>query len=92
MHLSFIDAGAAECAADAGQHSYTTRCSAAAIYLISKYTQTPCPLLAHAIAQQLQMLARLPATAANAALRALALGLLPHWQSAACRHQRAPVH
>lgn len=83
MHQALIEAPAAEAGAEISHNTFISRCSAAAMYLMSQYTQAPCPLLAHAIADQLRMLSQLPATAANNALRSLAHGLLPRWQAIA---------
>lgn len=83
MQQPVIKTMAAEAGAEISHNTFVSRCSAAAMYLMSQYTQAPCPLLAHAIADQLQMLSRLPATATNTALRSLANGLLPRWQAIA---------
>lgn len=83
MHPSTIETPAADAGAEISNNTFVSRCSAAAMYLMSQYTQAPCPLLAHAIADQLRMLSHLPATATNSALRSLAHGLLPRWQAIA---------
>ena len=92
MQQHVIDTPANEKGAEISHNTFVSRCSAAAMYLMSQYTQTPCPLLAHAIADQLQMLARLPATATNTALRSLASGLLPRWQAIAAGGRIAIRH
>ena len=61
----------------------STRCMASAIYLMSHYARRPCPLLAHAIADQLRMLARQGAEDVSQLVQSLAGALLPHWQAMA---------
>jgi hypothetical protein len=58
----------------------STLCAAAALYLMSRYSQQPCPLVAHAIAAQLGILSRQCTDSPARALQSLALVLLPHWQ------------
>lgn len=76
MQQPVIETMAAEAGAEISHNTFVSRCSAAAMYLMSQYTQAPCPLLAHAIADQLQMLSR-------CLRRSLANGLLPRWQAIA---------
>lgn len=59
------------------------RCSAATIYLMSKYAQSPSRDLACAIAEQLRWISLQPQDSIDAALRRLAQGLLPRWQTIA---------
>jgi len=60
-----------------------TRCTAAALYLMSHYAQRPCPLVAHAIADQLGMLSRQYAGGTSRLIQSLAAALLPRWQAIA---------
>jgi hypothetical protein len=71
--------------ADAG-HS-----AAATLDLMSHYARRPCPLLAHAIAEQLASLSKACSDNSSLALQKLADTLLPQWQhiaggSAVVRH------
>lgn len=59
------------------------RCTAAALYLMSHYAQRPCPLVAHAVADQLNMLTRHCAEGASQMMQSLASALLPRWQAIA---------
>ncbi len=67
----------------ASDPSESTLCSAAALYLMSHYAQLPCPLVAHAIADQLGILSRHCADGTTRVLQSLALALLPRWQQIA---------
>lgn len=67
----------------ASDTSESTLCSAAALFLMSHYAQQPCPLVAHAIADQLGILSRHCAEGTTRALQSLALALLPRWQQIA---------
>ncbi len=69
--------------ADTADHSRSAICTAAALYLMSHYAQRPCPLVAHAVADQLALLTRDCGQGASRALHALALTLLPRWQNIA---------
>lgn len=60
-----------------------TRCTAAALYLMSHYAQQPCPLVAHAIAGQLGILSRQYAEGTSRLVQRLAAALLPRWQAIA---------
>ena len=68
---------------DAPAASDATRCTAAALYLMSHYAQRPCPLVAHAIADQLGLLSRQCAEGASHMMQSLASALLPRWQAIA---------
>lgn len=64
---------------------------AATLYLLSQYAHRPCPLIAHAIAEQLAHLSRACNEEPSLVLKKLADTLLPQWQqiaggSAAVRH------
>lgn len=64
---------------------------AAALYLLSQYAQRPCPLIAHAIAEQLTHLSQSCTDDPSPVLKKLADTLLPQWQriaggNAAVRH------
>ena len=61
----------------------TTRCAAAALYLMSHYAQQPCPLVAHAIADQLDILSRQCVDGTSRLMQTLAATLLPRWQAIA---------
>jgi len=61
----------------------STRCAAAALYLMSHYTQRPCPLVAHAIADQLGILSRPCVDGTSRLMQTLAATLLPRWQTIA---------
>jgi hypothetical protein len=61
----------------------TTRCAAAALYLMSHYAQRPCPLVAHAIADQLGILSRQCVDGTSRLMQTLATTLLPRWQAIA---------
>jgi len=60
-----------------------TRCTAAALYLMSHYAQQPCPLVAHAIADQLGMLSDQCIEGTSRLMQTLAAKLLPRWQAIA---------
>ncbi len=64
---------------------------AATLYLLSHYAHRPCPLIAHAIAEQLAHLSQACTDDPSPALKKLADQLLPQWQliaggSSAVRH------
>ena len=61
----------------------SARCTAAALYLMSHYAQQPCPLVAHAIADQLGILSRQYVQGTSRLLQNLAASLLPRWQAIA---------
>ncbi len=61
----------------------STRCTAAALYLMSHYAQRPCPLVAHAIADQLGILSQQCAEGTSRLIQTLAASLLPRWQAIA---------
>jgi hypothetical protein len=50
---------------------------------MSHYAQRPCPLVAHAVADQLAILSRDGGNCASHTLHALAAALLPRWQTIA---------
>ena len=58
--------------------------AAATLYLMSHYARRPCPLLAHAIAQQLARLSQSCSDGSSLALQKLADALMPQWQHIAC--------
>jgi hypothetical protein len=58
--------------------------AATALHLMSHYARRPCPLLAHAIAQQLARLSQACSDSSSLALQKLADTLLPQWQHIAC--------
>jgi len=64
----------------AGPAAMQVTCAAATLWLMSHYTRLPCPLIAHAIADQLGHLARSCSEGSSPALRKLAEALLPQWQ------------
>lgn len=68
---------------DAPAANDATRCTAAALYLMSHYVQRPCPLVAHAVADQLGMLSRHDTEDTPHMMQSLASALLPHWQAIA---------
>ncbi len=57
--------------------------AAATLYLMSHYARRPCPLIAHAIAEQLIHLSRACAERSSPVLQQLADTLLPQWQQIA---------
>ena len=59
----------------------STRCTAAALYLMSHYAQQPCPLVAHAIADQLGILSQQCFVGTSRLMQTLAASLLPRWQA-----------
>jgi hypothetical protein len=61
----------------------SARCTAAALYLMSHYAQRPCPLVAHAIADQLGILSRQYVEGTSRLMQSLAATLLPRWQAIA---------
>lgn len=70
-------------AASPGNPAVADVCTAATLYLMSHYARRPCPLLAHAIADQL---ARLGAPGNNGiadVVSSLARALLPQWRQTA---------
>ena len=69
-----------------------TRCAAATLWLMSHYTRRPCPLVAHAVADQLDRLAQYCTDGASQVMRKLAEALLPQWQRIACGSARAVRH
>ncbi len=54
-------------------------CTAATLYLMTHYAQRPCPLVAHAIADQLARLSRNCASGSSL-VQTLAAALRPRWQ------------
>jgi len=72
--------------------SDTTRCTAATLYLMSHYAQQPCPLVAHAIADQLKYLSGSCASGTSLLLQSLAMTLLPRWQHIAGGNTGAARH
>lgn len=54
--------------------------AAATLQLMSHYVRRPCPLLAHAIAEQLTRLSQACSDGSSLALQKLADALLPQWQ------------
>jgi|GEM_PF-2164126 len=62
----------------------TTVCTAAALYLMSQHARQPCPLIAHAIADQLRRLAATSPAELSPVIRRLAASLLPMWCDIAC--------
>lgn len=60
--------------------SDSARCTAATLYLMSHYAQRPCPLVAHAIADQLRQLSRNCLSGSSGLMQSLAAALLPRWQ------------
>lgn len=52
----------------------------ATLHLMSHYARRPCPLLAHAIAQQLARLSQSCSDSSSLVLQKLADALLPQWQ------------
>jgi hypothetical protein len=68
------------------------RCAAATLYLMSHYAQRPCPLLAHAIADQLKHLSGNCASGTFQLLQSLAMALLPRWQHIAGGNTGAMRH
>lgn len=67
-------------------------CTAATLYLMSQYAHRPCPLIAHAIADQLARLAQACTGNAWPAMQQLALALLPQWQRIACGNSGGVRH
>ena len=61
----------------------SARCTAATLYLMSHYAQRPCPLVAHAIADQLGILSRQCVEGTSLLMQTLAASLLPRWQAIA---------
>ncbi|MGA0025286.1 MAG: hypothetical protein ACO3F9_11670 [Burkholderiales bacterium] len=59
-------------------------CTAAALYLMTQYARRPCPLVAHAIADQLARLGSPHDDQIAAVVRDLARSLLPQWRKTAC--------
>ena len=59
------------------------RCTAATLYLMSHYAQQPCPLVAHAIADQLGILSQQCLEGTSRLMQTLAAKLLPRWQAIA---------
>lgn len=72
--------------------SDTARRTAATLYLMSHYVQQPCPLVAHAIAEQLEHLTQNCASGTLHLLQALAATLLPHWRHVAGGNTGAARH
>ncbi|MBX9905621.1 MAG: hypothetical protein K2Y31_14815 [Burkholderiales bacterium] len=58
--------------------------AAATLQLMSHYARRPCPLLAHAIAEQLARLSQSCSDGSSLALQKLANTLMPQWQHIAC--------
>ncbi len=54
--------------------------AAAALHLMLHYARRPCPLLAHAIAEQLARLSQACSDGSSLALPKLADALLPQWR------------
>lgn len=59
-------------------------CTAATLYLMSQYARRPCPLVAHAIADQLARLSAPQDHGIADVVRELARALLPQWRQNAC--------
>lgn len=59
-------------------------CTAATLYLMTQYARRPCPLVAHAIADQLARLGSPQDDQIAAVVRDLARSLLPQWRKTAC--------
>jgi hypothetical protein len=59
---------------------------------MSHYAQQPCPLVAHAIADQLKHLSRNCASSTSQLLQSLAKTLLPRWQHIASGNAGAMRH
>lgn len=57
---------------------------AATLYLLSQYAHRPCPLIAHAIAEQLAHLSQACTDDPSLVLKKMADTLLPQWQQIAC--------
>jgi hypothetical protein len=57
--------------------------AAATLHLMSHYARRPCPLLAHAIAEQLVRLSQSCSDGSSLALQKLANVLMPQWQKIA---------
>lgn len=61
-------------ASDLGHSTATT------LHLMSQYAHRPCPLLAHAIAQQLARLSQACSDGSSLSLQKLAEALMPQWR------------
>ncbi|MBY0271366.1 MAG: hypothetical protein K2X06_15985 [Burkholderiales bacterium] len=57
---------------------------AATLYLMSHYAHRPCPLIAHAIAEQLLHVSQSCTGSSSLVLQKLADTLLPQWRRIAC--------
>lgn len=66
--------------------------AAATLYLMSHYARRPCPLIAHAIAQQLGHLSRSCTGRSSSVMQKLADALLPQWQQIAGGNATAVSH
>lgn len=66
------------------QSADTGHSAAATLHLMSHYARRPCPLLAHAIAEQLARLSQSCSDGSSLALQKLANTLMPQWQLIAC--------
>ena len=64
----------------APQHPDPGHSAATTLQLMSHYARRPCPLLAHAIAEQLARLSQACSDGSSLALQKLADALLPQWQ------------
>lgn len=72
--------------------SDSARCTAATLYLMFHYAQRPCPLVAHAIADQLRQLSRNCLSGTSGMMQSLAAALLPRWQHIASGGTGAARH
>lgn len=66
--------------------------AAATLYLMSHYARRPCPLIAHAIAEQLVYLSQACGNGSSLTLQKLADALLPQWRHIACGDAAAVHH
>lgn len=66
--------------ADTPDNTDAGHSAAATLHLMSHYARRPCPLLAHAIAEQLARLSQTCTDGSSLALQKLADVLLPQWQ------------
>ena len=62
----------------------TPDAAATTLQLMSHYARRPCPLLAHAIAAQLERLSQACSDGSSQTLQKLADALLPQWEHIAC--------
>lgn len=83
MHIKPLTISA-DMNSDARTETDTAYGTAAALTLMTHYAQQPCPLVAHAITQQLGWLARHGNEGASRNLQSFATMLLSQWQKIAC--------